>query len=148
MDKCTSIAAIDKLRDEMIFDYAELMKNTRKQNVYSKHIVRCIDYIYDHLNENITVSSLADYLQINPTYLSKLFAKETKLTLSKYIKRERLRAAANMLKFSDYSIGEISEYFCFSSQSHFTNAFQEEFYTTPKKYRDIYSNKHWNDVEP
>lgn len=141
MDECSDIESINELRNEMVFGYAEHMQSLRKQNVYSKHIVKCIDFIYDKLNTNLNVTTIADYLDINPTYLSKLFVKETGMTLSRYIKEEKLRASASMLQFSDNSIGEISEYFCFSSQSHFTNAFQEEYGITPKKFRDIHSKK-------
>ena len=35
---------------------------------------------------------------------------------------------------------EIADYFVFSSQSHFTSAFQEKYDMTPKKYRDTHSN--------
>jgi AraC-like DNA-binding protein len=141
MDLCTSLDEISVLRTDMIYEFADQMQQLKRQNIYSKHIVKCIDYIYDNLNSNLAINEIADNLELNPTYLSRLFSKETGMSLSAYIKEEKLRAAAYMLEYSSFSIGDISEYFCFSSQSHFTNAFQKQYNITPKKFRDLHCKR-------
>lgn len=143
-DACTSLGQIDILQTNMIFEYTSQMRETKKKNIYSKQIIKCVDYIYDNLNIKLTVSDIADHLQMSPTYLSKLFSKEVGMPISAYIKEQKLKAAANMLLYTDSSISEISEYFNFASQSHFTTAFQELYNLTPKKYRDTYSSKSMN----
>lgn len=141
VDLCTSIPQINELQLSMVVEYTTLMQENRKRNVYSRQITKCIDYIYDNLHHKPTVNDIAEYLRMTPAYLSKLFAKEVKMPLSTYIKEQRITAAANMLQYTDYSISEISEYFEFSSQSHFTSAFQSMYGLTPKKYRDKYAVK-------
>lgn len=138
-DLCTTIEQLDALQTEMIQDFTFCMKDLQKQNTHSKLIAKCIDYIFDNLQKKLKTGSIADYLGISPSYLSRLFAKEMGMSLSSYIKNQRLSAAAQMLQYSDYSIAEIAEYFEFSSQSHFTSAFQEKYQTTPKRYRDAFS---------
>ena len=49
--------------------------------------------------------------------------------------KERCEHAANMLKYTDYSIAVIAEYFCFSTQSHFGKQFKKVYGMTPKEYR-------------
>ena len=117
------------------------MKDNKKKGVYSRQVSKCIDYIYDNLYKNISLEEIADNLKVNPNYLSKLFSKEVGISISAYIKKQRLQTAANMLRGSDYTISEIAGYLCFSSQSHFTNSFKHEFGMTPKKYRDTYTTK-------
>jgi AraC-like DNA-binding protein len=141
MDSCTSLEQIAALRTDMIYEFADQMLELKRQNIYSRHIVKCIDYIYDNLNSNLTITSIANELELNPSYLSKLFTKETGMSLSGYIKEEKLRAAAYMLEYTSFSIGDISEYFCFSSQSHFTNVFQKQYGVTPKKFRDLHCKR-------
>lgn len=136
MDECTSISDVENLKLELAYEFAEHMKEINTNRVYSKHINKCINYIYSHLTTDITVTSIAAYLELSPTYLSKLFLKETGMKLTSYIKDERLKAAANMLRYSDYSIAELADHFCFASQSHFTNSFSKKYHITPKKYRD------------
>ncbi len=140
-DLCTSESSISTLQEEMIFDFTNTMKDIKKRNVYSRQITKCIDYIYDNLNQKLTVESIAEHLKIAPTYLSKLFTKEINIPLSTYIRERRLEAAANMLQYSDYEISAISEYFHFSSQSHFTSLFQAKYNLTPKKFRDAFAKK-------
>ncbi len=140
-DLCTTVPQIDTLQATMIQEYTLSMRNNQKKNVYSRPIVKCIDYIYDNLNQKLKVQNIAAYLNINPSYLSRLFSREVGMSLSAYIKDKRLDAAAQMLQYSDYSITDISEHFNFSSQSHFTAAFQEKYGITPKRYRDKYTTK-------
>lgn len=135
-DKMTNLKKIDELENDMILEFTKRMYERKKQNAYSKQITKCMDYIYENLHHKITVASIAEHLNMTPTYLSKLFSKEVNMPLSAYIKDQRLIAAANMLIYTDNAISEISEYFVFSSQSHFTTAFQNKYGVTPKKYRD------------
>ncbi len=135
-DKLSNLAKIDELENDMIFEFTKRMAERHKKNIYSKQITKCMDYIYENLHHKISVSSIANQLDMAPTYLSKLFSKETGMPLSAYIKEQRLIAAANMLVYTNNSISEISEYFIFSSQSHFTTSFQNKYGVTPKKYRD------------
>lgn len=140
-DLCTSIAQIDTLQSGMINDFTLRMRDNQKKNVYSRPIAKCIDYIYNNLHHKLRVTDIAEHLAMNPSYLSKLFSKEVGVSLSAYIKDKRLDAAAQMLQYSDYSITDISEYFDFSSQSHFTAAFQEKYGITPKRYRDKFATR-------
>jgi AraC-like DNA-binding protein len=50
--------------------------------------------------------------------------------------RRKLEEAKSLLKFTDKSISEISEYLCFSTQSYFQNVFKKKYGMTPKKYRE------------
>lgn len=141
VDTLTTLHQIFELRDQMVNDYTNTMHNTKKDQSYSRQTAKAIDYISNNLNSRITLTDIADTLDVTSSYLSKLFAKETGQPLSVYIKEEKLKAAANMLQYSDISITEISSYYHFSSQSHFTASFTEYFGITPKKYRDKYNNK-------
>ena len=75
-DRLDSVEKLDELRWKMIEDFTDRMKGVRKKNVYSKQISRCIDYIYDNLNKKLRINDIADYLEMTPAYLSKLFSKE------------------------------------------------------------------------
>ncbi len=58
------------------------------------------------------------------------------MTIQEYTKRQRLEAAANMLIYSDKSVGDIAEYLHFSSQSYFGVCFKDIYDMTPAKYRE------------
>ena len=139
-DKCESIEKIIDMIGEMHIDYAERMRELKKENVISIHIRKCIDYIYDNLQEKLTVRSMAEYLQIDPTYLSKLFSKEVGISFREFIINARVGAAKSMLAYSDFSFSEVSLSLGFSSQSAFTDTFKRLTGMTPGKYRALYGS--------
>ena len=147
MDVCKKKEEVDKIQTEMIMSYTKAMQDNRSKGIYSKQIVKCVDYIQANLQQELRLESIAEYLNMNPTYLSRLFKKEMDVSISAYIKTERLKTAAHLLQYSNYSISEISEYLNFSSQSHFTSSFQELYGLTPKKYRDLHTSCESPDLE-
>lgn len=58
-----------------------------------------MDYIDYHLHEKITIQVLAEFVDLNPNYLSTLFKKETKQTISECIEKKKIKTAENMLKY-------------------------------------------------
>ncbi len=137
-DVCQSGEKIIDLLEEMHMDFTSRMKELKKELVISIHIRRCIDYIYDHLNERLTLSELAAFTGLNVTYLSRLFAKETGKSVTEFVHAAKIRTAENMLRYSDFEYSEIAFSLGFSSQSAFINLFRNTTGYTPKKYRDIF----------
>ena len=114
---------------EMEVDFAERMKALRKNN---------IDYIYEHLHEKITVEILADYVGLNPSYLSKLFSTEKGISIHAFVTQARITTAENLLINTDFSNLEIALALGFSSQSSFISVFRKKNGITPKKYRELH----------
>ncbi|MDO5520854.1 MAG: helix-turn-helix domain-containing protein [bacterium] len=143
MDSCDSVEEITKLHDIMVLDYTEKMQQFKKNAILSKPITLCIDYIYNHLHDRITVKDLALYTDLSESYLSRLFKKELNISISDYIREKKIETAQNLLMYSNYSFIDISNYLAFSSQSHFIQTFVKQVGTTPKKYRDQYYRTSW-----
>ena len=137
-DQCRTPKEVSDLHPVMCEDYTKRMKNLRKQKICSKHIADCIDYIYEHLHTRITIHDLSEYVDLNPSYLSRLFKKETGTTVSAYIQNKKIGTAQNMLVYSDYTLSQISSILAFPSQSYFTEIFHKRTGMTPTKYRALY----------
>jgi len=146
IDKCRTEDEINLLHREVVDDYAQRMQLIRKQNRYPRSVTVCLDYIYDNLHTRITLEKLAEITALSPAYLSKLFHKEVGMTVSAYITKKRIEAAENMLKFSEYSCLEISDYLCFSSESHFIQVFRKHTGYTPKSFRERFFRTRKPDV--
>lgn len=147
MDKSVTISEISALHDTMCLDYCTQMQTVMKQQILSKPIVLCIDYIYSHLHYRVTLKDLAQYLNLSESYLSKLFKKEMGITVSSYILNLKIDKAKNLLQYSEYSISDISNYLAFSSESHFIQAFQKSAGVTPHKYRSHNFRSTWNKLQ-
>ncbi len=138
-DECRTEAEIRAVHKEMLEGYTRKMQRVRNSKVYSKQIVRTIEYISEHLHSRILLGDIADYLEISEAYLSRLFKEETGMAFSDYVSQKKIEAAANLLRYSDYSDSEISSLFCFSSQSYFIKIFRKHMGMTPKAYKKQYT---------
>ncbi|SCW52283.1 AraC-type DNA-binding protein [Ruminococcaceae bacterium YRB3002] len=139
-DLMSSVEEISELHDTMSMAYTKRMRALAKENVMSRHVVKCIDYILEHLDERIQMSTLCELTELSEGYLSRLFRKETGVTISSYILMKKLETARNMLKHSDYPIMWISNALAFPSQSYFTRVFARECGVTPARYRQAPSD--------
>lgn len=127
------------LMADMQVDYATRMRELRKEDTVSIHIRKSIEYIYENLSRQITVNELAERAGLSPGYFSRLFIKETGKNVNQFINSTKIKTAKNMLKYSDFSLLDISLSLGFSSQSAFTAKFRKITGVTPKGYRDGYS---------
>lgn len=118
-----------------MYDFTEQVSLARRERSRQSYIEACKDYIAKHLRKNLTVGEIGPAIGVSRTYLAHKFREVEGITVQKYIQREKCRHAANLLKYSDYPISLISEYFGFSSQSYFGICFREWFGMTPKDYR-------------
>ena len=148
LDDIHTADEIKRLHDEMVMDYAEKMRRYHHSNTNSKHINACKEYIYAHIKERITIEDLADALGVSSSYLSRLFKKETGVSVSAYIRNRKIDMAKNLLRFSNDSMIDIANRLSFSSQSHFIQQFREVVGMTPKKYRDTYYMVEWGSESP
>lgn len=138
VDKAESVAEIDNIHKEMLTYYVKHVASIHRQKVLSKPIIQCMDYVYYHLHEPISGEILAEVTGLNRSYLSTLFHKETGLTISDYVMSKKMEAAENMLKYSDYTLSEISEFLNFSSYSYLARVFREQHGMSPREYRMRY----------
>lgn len=107
----------------------------------SGYVERCRDYIRKHYREKIYLEDIAEVIGISPTYLSRLFKKETGICLQDAINEERVFRAANLLLYSELSLTEIAQYVGFPNQSYMGKVFKKLRNMTPMTYRDRFKNQ-------
>ena len=78
---------------------------------------------------------LAKLLGYHPYYLNEIFSREEGISLHKYIMKERIAKARELITSSNNSLSEIAEQCGFSSQSHLSRCINEEYGITPSKMR-------------
>ncbi|WP_313560185.1 AraC family transcriptional regulator [Ruminiclostridium cellobioparum] len=144
IDECSTCQEVISLHSEIVFNYAKRMQSLQKHKVFPKQIVLCMDYIFTHLHNPVSIKELADYVNLNPNYLSSLFKKEVGLSISSYIRTRKIEAAQNMLRYSEFACIDISNYLSFNSHSHFISVFKKQTGITPKQYRDKYYRSNWS----
>lgn len=99
------------------------------------NIKKAISYIEINYENDITIDSISNELNINKCYFCTLFKKETGTTFSSYLNKIRIDKSKELLKNSNLSILDIAITVGFNNQNYFAMAFKKELGLTPLKYR-------------
>ncbi|MDO4546804.1 MAG: AraC family transcriptional regulator [Clostridia bacterium] len=92
-------------------------------------------YIFEHISQEITRNDIANSVNLSPEYLSTYFKRETGVTLTDYIRNERIAFARRLLKQTNLPVSIISENVGYDSLSYFSSVFRQIVGCTPREYR-------------
>ena len=106
------------------FNMIPKTQETQPQDEYSPLIKYCIAYIEGHYTQDITLQSIAEVLERNPSYLSYLFKKETGVKLFEYINRVRIKHAQILINTTNLNCSEIAAQVGFDVYRSFVRTYQ------------------------
>jgi two-component system, response regulator YesN len=110
-----------------------------KQAKGYSHIVRkIIHYIEENYKKDISLSNIADHVQLSSSYLSFLFKRETGVNFSSFLAEFRIEKAKLLLTESNKKIYEIAEEVGLDNPYYFSKIFKEITGMTCKEYRSSY----------
>lgn len=115
-----------------------LIKIIRSQTSKAEHNPICErvkGMIYRDIKTDI--KKIAKKMNYHPFYLNEIFKKTNGISLHKYIIKQRLIKANDLICTTDMSLLDISLICGFCSQSHMTDVFKKTYGITPKKLRGI-----------
>lgn len=104
-------------------------------------LTKLYSYLEKQKRPFVSVEEAAEACHYSRNHFSLLIKKETGLSARDFLNELRCESARRCLKYTDKSIGEISEMLGFSSQFHFTDFFKRIFGISPKQYRNNLSGK-------
>jgi AraC family transcriptional regulator len=93
-----------------------------------------VDYIHEHLDQDLTLAQLAAIAHMSPSYFSRLFKQSTGLSPHQYVIQCRIDRAKQLLLRRELSIAEISDCLGFTHQSHFSHHFKRIVGSSPKTF--------------
>jgi AraC family transcriptional regulator len=101
-----------------------------------KHKLRqAIEYIQAHLGEDISLSDIANQLDISQYYFCHLFKRSTGISPHQFLIRQRVEQAKRLLKQSDRTVMSIAMECGFANQSHFARCFRQCTGMNPNQFR-------------
>ena len=99
-----------------------------------KIIDRIIEYINEHITEDLSLKALARQACISPIHFHNCFRASTGRTVHEYVEEQRIKKAKALLLTSDMTLADIAYRTGFSSQSYFSYAFRRKTGMTPREY--------------
>lgn len=114
--------------------------DVEEQSIQMKQIRKCKDYIKANYKE-VSLESIAEYMKMNPSYLSRFFKEYAKTNLFSYIQEVRMKMALEFLQNEEYrTIYEVGEKVGYSNQISFTKTFRKNYGITPTEYRNKFAS--------
>lgn len=128
-------SAVQNLNLQMLLAFAQKVKDKLIPKTSDEALQRAIQYVLQNINCPITAAEVADHVGFSRSYFSTYFKEQLGFTLSAFILRCKLEEGKHLLQFTDKPLSVISNYLCFSSQSHFQTAFKKQYKVTPLQFR-------------
>ena len=135
-DEATDNQSLLHLRNKAVTEFADLVNEENRRRKGSNYTDRIKNYVKLHYREKIMLDELSEELGLSPTYVSRLFRKETGIRLQDYINMVRIERAEQLLAYTELSLTEISDYVHFPNQSYFGKIFKQIHGISPRVWRD------------
>lgn len=132
-----SIANISELRQCMLEGFQKIQnileKTKRPKNVLV--VKQVIAYIDDNLGGDLSLTVLANHVNLSPGYLAVLIKEQLNTNVQKYILNKRIEKAKYLLKHTEKRIKEIANEVGYENQRYFSEMFKENVGCKPSEYR-------------
>ena len=136
IDSITTMEKLEQMLKEICHKYCLLVKNYANRD-YSKLTKDVINYIELHLEEELSLSYLAEHFGKNASNLSHSFSKETGISLTKFIHQKRIREAVRLLKTTDFSVSDVAIMVGYQDFSYFSKVFSQQIGHSPRAFRKM-----------
>ena len=125
------------LQEEMIRSFCLLVKE-HSLSQYSFYVGQTITLVQYDLTADLSLKTTAAQLNVNPSYLSKLFHKECGCTLTEFVNRQRIDRAVLLLSNSKKAVQDIAAECGIQDVNYFIKLFKRQTGLTPNQYRRNY----------
>ena len=99
-------------------------------------IQEAAEYVEEHFQDNITLTSLSGMFHVESSYFSRMFRKETGKNLMVYLCEKRMNKAIEYMKKSDRNLTEIAFMVGYDDYTYFNKVFKKVKGMSPREYRN------------
>lgn len=140
IEHCNNALELKTLFQEMTRKYCMLVQNYSMKE-YSEVIARILNYIDFHIADSLSLKNIAGIFNLNPSYLSRLFKKETGKTMTDYINERRVEKSLIFLTTTNISIQAIAARVGIFDENYFSRVFKKIKNMSPREYRNSVKNR-------
>ena len=113
---------------------AEKLKPSNSLHSDNEIIRQAQQYISSHIRDKLSVPTVAQKVDVSPSYLTALFHKNLQISPGEYIRRMKLQESKQMIRENSMTFTEIAAALQYSTVHHFSRQFKEKFGITPTEY--------------
>lgn len=136
--ECDSFDQLFEISKQLLGQAIRYSKQKRNQ---ADAVEECISYIKTHLDSDLSLQRVAEYVHFHPNYLSGKLKEKVGLPYSVYVLKLRMELASRLLMDTGDKIQEIAIKCGFNDSNYFNRMFRREFNISPEQYRK--AHKKW-----
>lgn len=134
LKRCETVSMMKSELSRISKVISEIISKTQI-NKSKRYINSIYKYIENNMNNKISVADIANSLGLTGIHTSRIFKKETKEDLSKYITKRKMEVAAILLESNNLMIKEVANKVGYDDQLYFNKVFKKEYGISPKVYK-------------
>lgn len=118
----------------------ENVQKDNDRNLKTKEYVnQTMVYIKNNYHKKIVIQDIASNVHISTRYLSKIFYKQTGITIAQYINIYRVNQAIKLMSDDNINLSDIAYLVGLNDIQHFSKVFTKIINLSPQKYRKLVS---------
>lgn len=114
---------------------AATMKVSKGSKLQDFYIHEALVFIENNFQNDISVEDIASVCGLNRSYFGKIFKNGTGKSPQEFLLNYRMTKAAELLKLTKLSIGDIGNAVGYPNQLHFSRAFKNIYGVSPREWR-------------
>jgi AraC family transcriptional regulator of arabinose operon len=112
--------------------------NNRDNKSAVRHVMRAKSYIQLNYMKPLTIKKIAQQINLERTYLSRIFSNIEKISLHSYLSGYRIESAKRLLLETSFGIQEIGAMVGISDAYHFSRIFKKHTGLAPSLFRRVH----------
>ncbi len=117
--------------------YKELMERLEVIRSYPSIIKKIKQYVdKNYYKEDLTLVNAAEFVNLSPQHVSRIFKKEMDITFIDYLTKVRIGKAIELFADDNIKMYEVAEKIGYTSQHYFSNVFKKVIGVSPVEYRN------------
>lgn len=141
-ERIGALGDVSAMRD-CLMDFARMLLSAQREQTSSNAVsfLMCaVEYVNENYREDISLTQVADTLNISPQYLSTSFKASVGVSFTEYVNSLRLKEGMRLVRETHCSVAEIATQVGYNSAQYFISRFKAAYGVTPAKFRESFSS--------
>ena len=112
------------------------MKISTEGRLRDFYVKEALSYIEQNFQNDISVEGIAEFCGLNRSYFGRIFKEAVGRSPKEFLMNYRMIKAAELLKLTGLTIGDIGNAVGYPNQLHFSRAFKNTYGMSPREWRN------------
>jgi two-component system response regulator YesN len=141
-NKFTSFKSEEEIKEHFIYIVNDIMEVVKKYKPGDGNpiIKKACDYVLQHIDQDITLFTISEKLNLSKNYFCSLFKQETGYNFLEYVTTVKMEWAKRLLKEGNCKTYEVSDMLGYRESSYFSRLFRKYTDYSPAEYKKMFRN--------